>query len=109
MRVTELTLDQLDEWVARAQGVSVYREGDVLVYVASPRMPPRRWSPTRFWSQGGPLIESARMDLNWDTEGNGRWFASLAPDVLTEGETILEAAMRAIVAARFGEELPGAG
>jgi len=107
MKVSELTLDQLDYWVARAKRLDVwYPEGvDYLVYVAAPSLPPRKWSPTRFWSQGGPIIEEAKVDLNWNTESNGLWSASVDPDILAQGETVLEAAMRAFVESRFGQEI----
>lgn len=107
MKVSELTLDQLDYWVARARGIEVWypKDANHLVYVANPKLPPRKWSPTRFWSQGGPILEEARTDLNWNTEGNELWSASVEPDVLTQGATVLEAAMRAYVVSRFGPEV----
>jgi hypothetical protein len=106
MRVAELTLAELDAWVARARGLNTWpgENGDVM-YVPSPRLPPRKWSPTRLWSQGGPIIEEAHIDLNWDTEGTQQWSASIEPDVLVDGRSILEAAMRAYVIARFGDHL----
>lgn len=111
MKFSSLSLDQIDYWVARARGIDVYypKGSDVLTYVAAPSLPPRKWNPTRFWSQGGPIIEEARIDLNWDTEGDRAWSASIEPDVLAEGESVLEAAMRAYVISRFGEEVPSGG
>ena len=110
MKTAELTLDQLDYWVAKAQSIDVWypRDGEDLVYIAAPSLPPRKWKPTRYWSQGGPLIEQARIDLNWDVEGNHQWSASVEPDILAQGRTALEAAMRAFVTARFGAELNAA-
>ncbi|MDD3519404.1 MAG: DUF2591 family protein [Chromatiales bacterium] len=107
MQVSELSADQLDYWVARARGIDTYYpEGsNELTYVAAPSLPPRRWCPTRFWSQGGPIIEEARIDLNWDTEGHKQWSASMEPDVLAQGNTPLEAAMRAFVMARMGTDV----
>lgn len=105
MHVSELTLEQLDEWVARAQGLETWHENGDLMYTPNPRLPPRKWSPTRFWSQGGPIIEAAHIDLNWDTESDGCWSASMEPDVLAEGDSVLSAAMRAFVMARFGQEV----
>jgi hypothetical protein len=107
MQISDLSLDQLDYWVARARGIDTFHaENGELMYLANPKLPPRPWKPTRFWSQGGPIIEEAHIDLNWDTEGTGRWAASLEPDVLTDGQTILIATMRAYVVSRFGTELP---
>ncbi|MCK9532122.1 MAG: DUF2591 domain-containing protein [Gammaproteobacteria bacterium] len=107
MKVSDLTLDQLDYWVARARRINAwYPEGaNELVYVAGPNVPPRKWKPTRYWSQGGPLIEEARIDINWDVEGTGEWSASVEPDILLRGATALEAAMRAYVCKVFGPEV----
>ena len=107
MKVTDLPLEQLDYWVAKARGIDAYTpEGSAdLYYVAAAALPPRKWNPTRYWSQGGPIIQEMRIDLNWDTEGTGEWSASIDPDVLAQGPTVLEAAMRAYVISRFGDEL----
>jgi hypothetical protein len=107
MKVSDLSLDQLDYWVARARNINAwYPEGTHdLMYVAAANLPPRRWQPTRFWSQGGPLIEEAHIDLNWDVEGTSQWSASLEPDILAHGATVLEAAMRAYVHKAFGPEV----
>lgn len=107
MRVAELSLEQLDYWVARARGIDVYypEDSDVLTYDPAPTLPGRKWNPTKFWSQGGPIIEESKIDLNWDTEGTREWSASVDPDVLAQGTTVLEAAMRAFVTAKFGDEV----
>lgn len=107
MNVSELTLDRLDYWVAKARNVHAwYPEGSSeLFYIASPSLPARQWRPTRFWSQGGPLIEEARIDLNWDVEGDNSWSASIEPDILARGDTALEAAMRAFVIKTFGNDV----
>lgn len=107
MKVSELTLEQLDYWVARAKGIDVFypKGGNELSYLPAPSLPARRWNPTRFWSQGGPLIEEAKIDLNWDTEGTRQWSASCDPDILTQGSSALEAAMRAYIVARLGAEV----
>lgn len=107
MKVTDLPPDQLERWVAKGRGIEAFYpdEGGELHYVANPALPPRKWNPTRYWSQGGPIIEEARIDLNWNTEGDGCWAASMEPDILAEGETVLLAAMRAYVVSCFGEEV----
>ncbi len=109
MKVAELTLDQLDYWVARANGITVFEPavGQGLHYQPNPQLGPRRWTPSRFWSQGGPILEEAHVDLNWNTEGTQEWSASLDPDILMHGASPLEAAMRAVVASRFGLEVGG--
>ena len=106
MLVNELTPDQLDQWVARAQSLETFNGDDgKLYYHPGHNLPPRRWNPTRYWSQGGPIIEQGRIDINWDTEGTQEWSASIDPYVLCHGKEILEAAMRAFVTLKFGEQV----
>ncbi len=107
MNVLQLNPEQLDYWVAQAKGLALHRgDSGEWFYIADPTLPPRKWKPTTFWSQGGPIIEEARIDLNWDTEGNGQWSASIEPDILVQDQSLLKAAMRAYVVARLGQELP---
>jgi len=107
MHVNELDCDQIDYWVARARGIDIwYPPGQHhLVYVAAPTLPPTKWTPSRFWSQGGPIIEEMKIDLNWNTESDRQWIASMEPDILAVGKTLLEAAMRAYIHACFGAEV----
>lgn len=106
MQASELTAEQLNQWVARAQGLETFSgEDGLLYYNPGHQLPPRRWHPTGYWSQGGPIIEEHHIDLNWDTEGTAEWSASIDPDVLAHGKTVLEAAMRAFVQLKFGDEL----
>ncbi len=104
MNVSELQGIALDEWVAKARGLETFRgEDGLLYYHPGHNLPPRQWRPSHFWSQGGPLVEEKHIDLNWDTEGDQQWSASCEPDILAQGPTLLEAAMRAFVAAHFPE------
>jgi hypothetical protein len=106
MKASELEGTQLDEWVAKARGLEIFADGNGIPhYHPGHNLPPRKWNPSHFWSQGGPLIEEYHIDLNWDTEGSREWSASCEPDILAHGHSVLEAAMRAVVMARFGEEL----
>lgn len=107
MHVSQLTLDQLDYWVGQARQLSLTAaaDGQGFLYVPHPSLGPRRWSPTRMWSQGGPIIEEARIDLNWDWERSQEWTASMEPSINAQGKTVLEAAMRAYVIARCGEKI----
>lgn len=106
MLVTELTSEQIDHWVARAQGLECFTgEDGLLYYQPGHNLQPRRWNPTNYWSQGGPIIEQQHIDLNWDTEGTREWSASIDPDVLAHGQGVLEAAMRAFVTLKFGEQV----
>lgn len=106
MKVCELEGERLDFWVARARGLTTFHnENGELLYHPGHNLPPRKWNPSRYWSQGGPLLEEHHIDLNWDTEGTREWSASVEPDILVQGSTVLEAAMRAYVMLKFGEEV----
>ena len=107
MKVSALTLDQIDYWVAKAQSIELTAapDGNGYLYIPHPTMAPRKWSPTRLWSQGGPLIEETKIDLNWDWEASSEWTASIEPDINTQGKTVLETAMKALITAKFGEEV----
>lgn len=107
MRIREMSLAQLDYWVARAQNINVTVAADAqgLIYTPHPSLPSRRWAPSRYWSQGGPIIEQAHIDLNWDWEQSQEWTASMEPDLNAQGKTVLEAAMRVYVISKFGEHV----
>lgn len=107
MKVTSLTQDQLDFWVAKARSIelSAAPDGKGYLYIPHPSIAPRQWAPTRLWSQGGPIIEEAKIDLNWDWEESAEWTASIEPDINTQGKTVLEAAMSAYVISKLGEEV----
>ena len=63
------------------------------------------WSPTRWWSQGGPLIEQFLVDV-W--ENGGAWVAILTcenPMFEEDGDTPLEAVCRAVVALKLGSDV----
>lgn len=106
MKVSELHAERLDYWVAQGKALEAFSGTDGLLYYhPGHNLPPRRWQPTRYWSQGGPLIEQYHIDLNWDTEGDKHWAASIEPDILAQGADVLEAAMRAFVMLKFGDEV----
>ncbi len=110
MKTSELSGPLLDYWVARAKGIETFRsERGELCYVAAPGVPPRAWAPSRFWSQAGPIIEEAKVELNWEWEGNDEWTASVAPQTNCQGGSALEAAMRAFVESRLGPNVNEAG
>lgn len=108
MNCNELSGTQLDIWVAQAMGLSTFpsKDGTTLLYDPGHGLPPRKWSPSHYWSQGGPIIEDHKIELNWEWEGNNEWTASLAPDVNAQGSSVLEAAMRAFVIAKIGPTVP---
>ena len=97
--VNQLNSVKLDILVAEAVGIEVFYPDNhnQLSYIPRSGMPAREWAPTRFWSQGGPLIELYKMDLNWGWEELSEWTASIEPNINVQGSTVLEAAMRALV------------
>ena len=64
------------------------------------------WEPSRYWGQGGPIIERGNIDLISPTPSDPLWqamqwrFAHGA-----KGPTPLVAAMRCLVAANLGDEV----
>jgi hypothetical protein len=131
MKVSELTGEQLDYWVAKAIGCSVERANMGPGWIVAtagmgarvtglPLNNPMHWSPSQDWVQGGPLIESMRISI-WhrspnDYASTSYWAASAgferpeanAVRFLLVGTTPLEAAMRAVVALVYGEQVPDA-
>ncbi|MGY4838027.1 phage protein NinX family protein [Burkholderia pyrrocinia] len=113
MKVSDLTGAMLDYWVARAEGADQARAiRDAANY-----------RPTENWAQGGPIIERERIATWSGIEFIGSseqvWTAnalgtdgydgkSCYIDVSSgqTGPTLLIAAMRAYVVAKFGETLP---
>lgn len=65
-----------------------------------------RFSPSTDWSQGGPIIERHGITII-HSPASGLWCGSISKDSAgimgMEAETPLVAAMRALVAAKFGE------
>lgn len=132
MKVSELTGEQLDYWVAKAEGyvhhgaVGLFERNDSKPWCLSEvndwwKDPEGRWicgpctgfpySYSTEWERGGPIIARERIDLL--TLGEHGWQAYVNPDASehwclkeSEGPTPLIAAMRAHIAAKFGEELP---
>lgn len=66
------------------------------------------WTPSTDWSQCGPLIERFELEITRYNEANWavikQWDYDFN-DYYPEGETILIAACRAIVASKLGDEV----
>ena len=60
-----------------------------------------QYTPSRGWSQGGPLVEQHRISLI--DRGNGRWAADAWAGGVMEADAPLLAAMRALVARKLGD------
>lgn len=128
MKTSDLTGSLLDQWVARALGLDTLplEPGNwCWVYVKNGTAK-EAFRPSQDWAHGGPLLEStlAKGGLlecrvwdggelpepyefaNRDADCrplNGDWSAPL---VMENGLTPLIALCRAIVAEKFGDELP---
>lgn len=120
VKVAELEGADLDYWVARAEGYIMEREQDgqmvrgehrILIGPQPPETREHEYSPSTKWDQGGPLLERHHIWLSDDDDGV--WTASFPPHIDANGKqriyfgpTPLIAAMRAIVASVYGEEVP---
>jgi hypothetical protein len=116
MKVSELTGELLDIWVARAAGVPIKRRADSFLYTDEDH--PRLWQPSTFWDIAGPIIERESIGLRREraVDGTEYWAALVGELYLHEhdvyeggasenGHTPLIAAMRAYVASKFGDEV----
>lgn len=116
MKVADLDGGLLAEWVARANGWKITRDGETsLVCWDESRIPHSfdgfGYRPDFVWGDGGPIIEREKFELVPD--GGGGWSARsrlipvgdlhMAPCYRMYGDTLLIAAMRAYVASKFGE------
>jgi hypothetical protein len=66
------------------------------------------YSPSTDWSQGGPIIEREKIRFGDDYDPKAmRWvvFAYIGMGKPSYGDSALEAAMRAYLACKFGEEV----
>lgn len=67
------------------------------------------FAPSTYWEHGGPIIERARIATRYGYAGT-EWSASFAPlsgqVLMQEGPTLLIAAMRVLVASKFGDDVP---
>lgn len=127
MKTAELLPPLLDLWVARAEGLTPYRDepdagywlvdlpGNPAMIVGLKPKPPKpemRYAPSSNGRDGQPIMERARISTIWEAE-EGRWAASVGDyipafdrDPMHDyGPTQLIAAMRAYVASKMGEQV----
>lgn len=127
MKVAELEGADLDYWVALADGKvaeivpqRVWGDGYGITFVDGKpacRVGLDYFDPSTNWAQGGPIIEK-HVIATWC--GSGKWFATPMGAVGYDGcdyidvndwgsltgPTPLIAAMRCLVASKYGEEVP---
>lgn len=125
MKTSELTGAQLDFWVAKADGKTLFRApsfdaaGDRWQWISDGgkklhNMPLGEWQPSTKWAQGGPIIEREQIGLSPRTGTREKWWHAECPVrdgsiVYANGPTPLIAAMRAFVASVYGDEVPDDG
>lgn len=109
MKTANLTGAELDYWAAKAEGFTLIRcvgEGANEPPIWHPTEldedgEPLLFAPSRDWNTGGPIIDREIKDMHCD----GGKFKAIAHDGSCGwGATYLEAAMRAYVCSKFGDE-----
>jgi len=103
IKPSELTGAALDWAVAEAVGdIPIIIFGSLFVAEDAGE----EYSPSTDWAQGGPLIEKHGIWLSDDNdESPEKWIASVGGVHMQTGPTPLIAAMRALVAAKLGDEI----
>jgi hypothetical protein len=113
-KVSELEGGQLDYWVAKAEGKSspgLYRGERGETFCSLHDSVYHVYAPSTGWADGGPIIERERIAVaeartvppSWSAWIRGVPWHDDTPDGF--GPTPLIAAMRAYVAAKYGEEV----
>jgi hypothetical protein len=114
-KVSQLEGALLDAAVAKVQGYELDEYGDNRT-IRENGGAPSRWTPSSDWLQGGPLLQEKCSSLrrvyagdlynNWGDQPPWpeTWEAHVGFHKL-EGPTPLIAAMRAVVASKFGNEV----
>jgi len=116
MKVSELQGARLDYYVAKAEGqkckidkvIAGLNHGQIACQVwVEPTENMHGYNveycPSSDWLQGGPLLDREIRDMHCD---GGKMKATTHNGVPSWGATYLEAACRAIVASKFGHEVP---
>jgi hypothetical protein len=94
----------LDHAVAQALGVKVYptKRGEWMTAnygEFNHRMGIPYWRPSTDWSQGGPIVEREKICASY-SEDSASWEAGWDFHVKAQGNTLLIAAMRCLVASK---------
>jgi hypothetical protein len=112
-KVSELKGAHLDQWVARALGVTGKNVMRSALF-GNGRGHKQEWYEIEYpaystlWADGGPIIEREFIQVvPWFVPGPYNWSGYLQPphEIEQFGETPLIAAMRAFVASKFGDEV----
>jgi hypothetical protein len=111
LKTSELTGALLDYWVAKAEGLDPCIVNDVDGIAQCTTGYFETFSPSTNWAQCGPIIDRERITILFHPE---EWQASVGDYIPMldndpphgTGTTPLIAAMRALVASKFGDEVP---
>lgn len=118
MKTSKLIGDQLDWAVAKCLGYQAHLCPSKILVIGESIEAWETWEPSTNWSQGGPIIEREKIDLQQKFEGpegsfatSVRWQAKrhtyggpINPPAFT-AQTPLIAAMRCYVASKLGNEI----
>ena len=119
MKTSALTGAALDWAVAKAEGKDFFIEGKAVLSFCPgadipgvPYFDREYWMPSVKWSQGGPIIERERIEIQkgnplYFPEGNenGDYYEPLWIAGKMHGQTPLIAAMRCYVVSKMGNEI----
>ena len=109
----------LDWAVAECLGatrIQLYEyNGRRMIRVSLPEGIHAPWEPSRYWGQGGPIIDQELISVAHDDDDEGQWEAGqrvqlqsvfgFNGDNYSVGPTPLIAAMRCYVVSEFGDEV----
>ena len=113
IKVSELTDELLDYWVAMASDLNpvlhkvgkTHDGGEVYIEHVSCKGH-AFYRPSADWSQAGPIIDRMKPTSFYYWEPTDKWTCAWGEGPRwRKGETALVAAMRAYVASKFGEEV----
>jgi hypothetical protein len=107
IKTPELTGALLDYWVARAEGLIArdFIDGNRVWYTPDGEavINSKDWSPSNNWAHGGPLVGKYKMYVEWDADGY--WVAATNTGKQVQAPAPLQAICRAVVRAKFGDEV----
>ena len=111
LQTKHLTGRALDYAVAVAEGGTDFlfdgitwgfKLGGATKVLAKGWSPSMSYSPSTDWSQGGPIIEREKINLETRDDPDGFYWVALVPNHRGDGPTALIAAMRCFVASKLG-------
>jgi hypothetical protein len=119
-KVSELEGALLDWAVGKSDGLQLHDPGGYYMHPEGwpheGKGEPLPWSPSTLWECGGPIIERESIAIRrehgfcWQAVCCGPWLGkgtsmAMDPKNIVTGETPLQAAMRAYVASKLGDEV----